>query len=216
MAKSIPRIIKEFVGNFFSNWAFSNAGIAFFASASGLMMGGLAYLTTEFQAYAPFSYGLAIAFGLILGLIICSQFNRVWAARFTTKPTFAEFKMEKGRINLVKKSNIYGEPSVDLGIVAVQEQPAIQANSARNQKRLNERNPPTFKEHDLKTASIRVIFDKPVANSNFHVHLVSVGGQCPTRIASAIDNRTANVALENITNDCAFQVWFNERKTPDS
>lgn len=119
--------------------------------------------------------------------------------------------MEKGRINLIDKSNIYGEPAVNLNINMIEDSP-VTAGSARNQRRLEKKNPPTFKEHEIKRAEITAVFDKPIANNTFHVHIVSIGGPSPVRLGSNINNRVGSIILDEIANECAFRIWFNKVK----
>ena len=211
--KALWDTIKEFGGVIFTNWLFTEKGTAAIALLWGAIMAALTYFTHSLDIFAPLSYGLLASLGIILGLHVCRLANSTFSQRFTKKPTFVEYKMEKGRINLVKKSNIFGEPAARLNIQLVQDKPQMIASNPRNKRRLDKKNASlTLKEHDSKSLSVLVIFDRPLANSDFHVHIVGLGGTCPTREASDINSRVSTVALSNVSNDCSFQIWFNERK----
>lgn len=189
---------------------FTDKGIAFITAIWGIIMGILTYFTDIIKLFAPLSYGLIISLGLFIGLHLCRLFNSIFTTKYTSRPTFIEYKMEKGRINLIKKSNIWAEPNFMLNVTLIPDSPPIQANNARNQKRLEAKTPTTFKEHELKTATIQTTFDKPIAPESFHIHLVKDVGQCPAILHCSITMRNATVVLGELTNDCSFRIWFNE------
>lgn len=214
-----PPMLKS-IGNFFSSvlagWVFSAQGIAVCGIVGGAIMAFLTYLTKNLDGYSPLSYGVAAVFGIISIIIILRSLIAIYIAfneqMYTKKPTYIEYRMEQGRINLVSKSNIWGEPAFALGI-HLEQSPAAQANSQRNQRRLEKKHPVKVTEHELKTGTIHAVFDRPIAPKSFHVHLVKGVGKCPVRMASNIHSRGASVELNEITNDCSFQVWFSEERT---
>ncbi len=59
-------------------------------------MAALTYFTSGLAAYAPLSYGIVGSFGVIIGLYICKSVNNIFAMKYTNKPIFVEYRMEKG------------------------------------------------------------------------------------------------------------------------
>ena len=92
--------------NTFVEFSFSAWGIAIWSAIGGDTMSILKFVTTTLQTYAPLSYGIATAFGIIAMLAILRGAISIWTAFnqriFTKKPTFIEYKIENGKINLVK------------------------------------------------------------------------------------------------------------------
>lgn len=177
-------------------------------------MAFLAYLTEGLKAFAPASYGVAFVFGVVSVFCVMRIMVSIYigiSQRVTTKKkTYIDYKMENGRIVLVGKSNIYKEPSVTLNVLMAPEAPStpLIANNQRNANRLAKKNPAVLKETG-KTASILVLFEKPVASETFHIRVESGVGKCPTREMSSMDNRWASIAISHLEDECSFRICFN-------
>jgi len=188
--------ITGFAGNIITNWAFTDKGIAVLTAVWGIVMGILTYFTKALSIFSPLSYGLAVALGLMIGLHLCRLFNKTFSEKYTNERTYVEYKIENRRINLVKKSNIYKEPSVTL----VDNQ-IINAASVPSTPR---------QTHGPLSANILVNFEKPIKPSQFHVMLESIVGVSPTRENSSMDERWSSLVITNIQDNCSFRIRFDQ------
>lgn len=178
----------------------------------------LTYLTTALQDYAPLSYGVAASFGIIAMIVILRGAISIWISfsqRLTTKKaTYIEYKINSRRSNLVKKSNIYQEPSFSLLEKLTPESPAPDLN--RNQKRTIKATQPAspqvvkLKQDECLSAQILVLFEKPIASSSMHIKIESISGNCPTIEFASNNERWASVAISNIYDGCYFRISFND------
>jgi hypothetical protein len=170
-------------------------------------MGILAYFTHAISQYAPLSYGFSVAAGLAIGLLLLKLYNNVMTSKTTEEPTFIEYRMNNGRINLIKKSNIYKEPSVQLQDLTVINQPQPAENRAA--RRGKGQQAQVAEARNFKSAVITALFQRPLSSESIHFHIEEIGGGCPTREISSVDNRWASIAIANIADNCSFRIHFN-------
>jgi len=199
----------------FVGWSFTPWGLTTWSAVGGGIMLRLTYLTTQLQQYAPVSYGVAAIFGIIASVVLLRLLLSIWLAisqrLATKKPTFLEYKIENGRINLVSKSNIYKEPSCEFqdNMVVKQNHPIGQNREQKRQIEATHTGPAQTVTKLPSSASILVHFDKPIVPADFHVRIEQIVGNCPTREASSIDERWSHIVLGKITDNCSFRIRFN-------
>jgi hypothetical protein len=193
--------------NTFVEFSFSPIGTGVWATIGGGIMAILTYLTTALQQYSPLSYGIAVFFGLISTLIVIRLILSAWLSfsqrLYTNKPTFVEYKIDNRRINLVRKSNMYREPSVVLEDIKPSQQ-------NRKQRRADQSN--NNEQPDIISARINAIFERPITSSSMHLKIESISGQCPTRENSIMDERYGNLTISNIKDGSYFRICFNDNQ----
>lgn len=174
----------------FIDFSFTPWGIVIWSAVGGIIMSILTYFTTALKVYTPLSYGIAFAFGIIAILIILKFILSIWITFsqriFTKKPTFIEYKLENERLHLIKKSNIYKEPSCIL--MTPKQNTSITAP----------------------LANIIVIFERPISSSSILTKIKNISGPIPTKDSSTIDERWATIALSNIKESSYFRIYFND------
>ncbi|MES2204703.1 MAG: hypothetical protein V4496_05725 [Pseudomonadota bacterium] len=190
--------MRKKIFEFLFEWSFSFWGNTIWCAAVSIVMAVLTFLTNALKNYSPLSYGVTIVFGIITTLIILRlllsifvTFNQRVA---TKKPTFVEYKIHNRRMTLVKKSNIYQEPSttlMDPTLTPSTQQQATVPNSCLS-------------------LTVLATFEKPIASISMHLKIEQISGQCPTIDGSNTTERWAQVRINNIHDECYFRIWFND------
>lgn len=206
--------IRDFCQDLFVGWLFTAPGIAVCTAIGGVVMAWSTYATVALKEYAPLSIAVASVFGFISVLamlrIAASCYLVIKRSLNTKKSTFIEVKIENRRANLVAKSNIYKEPSMQLEdgrIVNIQAAP--QDANRKTRRAVAAQAAPTFTQLPVKI-NIMAHFEIPIAPETFLVRVESLFGAAPTKEASSVDERFANVVLANVPDSCTFRVYFNQ------
>lgn len=200
--------IKDFCGTLFTNWLFTEKGTAFVMLFWGALMGWLSYLTNGIiQENAPFSYGVCIAIGLVIGMYLCRAFNSMFIRRKTKTPTYIEYEMDGNLLEIKDKRNIYKVPhnlNIQVSIVGMVPIPegAIQPMPAPLPQQ-----PTTNQTETRVTNPILVNFERPIHAS--HITIEQISGQRP-RVGSlaVLDDSFSYLSLENLSSPSRFRVYF--------
>lgn len=203
------------------SWLISTPqGAALFASVLGTLLTVLAYFTDGLGLPGPFSYGVIFVITLFVTFAFTLLGGFIWlqiSQRLSTnKPTYVEFKVEHGRLNLLSKSNIYKEPSVNLTI-AVPQQLIFLTSSAKGSKPQKGGGSPIPQPspaaqppaQDKPQAFIIVLFERPISTSSFHLRLEAVAGVVPRKEQSGMDEKWCFIGISEIHDNCIFKIRFN-------
>jgi len=165
-----------------------------YAGAGAFLMIVLSYLTDAAKQYAPFSYGIV---GLLVFVLIRICLKITSTRKQTSEDTYVKYQVNQGGINLCDKSNIWGEPSVQVNMV--QNSPADLMVS------LHVNGQP-------KQAIFFVVFDVPIEDRCLLLSVIPKESTlCPVKTCSSINSRVANIVLTNIPPDCSFEIWFTKK-----
>lgn len=218
----------KIVGQFIA-WLFTDPIGAFFQGVVwGAIMTFCAYLSGTFKEYGALAYCIAFFATFFAAILLALLAGWIWThishRLGTTKPTFIEYKFQNGRMHLVKKSNIYKEPTCSLAPIIPQtlniliQQPPLQNRQQRRAQGQGQQvvpNPlatppaPQQPQEPRMTAFIITMFQKPILPSMFHMRLESIAGALPSTDQSSIDEKWGLVALSNLTEDSRFRIYFN-------
>lgn len=220
MANTLWQSAKNFSGSIFTNWMFTERGIALLTIIWGAAMSVLTYFTDSLVQFSPLSYALALAVGLFVGLHLCRLFNSVFSSRRTNKQTFIEYRMENNHLEIVSISNIYKAPIMEqAGQQIMNIQLVVPQSPNRKAKRAAASNqavptqplpqPPQQAQPDPNLdLSITALFEKPIINVRV-AKIEKLSGSAPKITACLPDERWCKLSLIEIKNGSYFRIQFN-------